>query len=112
MKAVDRSKLTGIDVSSYDTVLFVLQVMQDGYDTFNYNGGSVQSPYVVSQLAGSYHDVPDFLDTQHDIKNAADADAYLARLGALPAMMDQELERAQHDARLGVVPPDSSSTRF
>ena len=106
LKAVDRSKLTGLDVSSYDTVLFVLQVTQDGYDTFDYNGGSVQSPYVVSQLVGAYHDVPDFLDTQHDIKTAADADAYIARLSALPLMMDQELERAQHDAKLGVVPPD------
>ena len=106
LKAVDRSKLAGLDVSSYDTVLFLLQAMQDGYDSFDYNGGSVRSPYVVSQLFGSYHDVPDFLDTQHDIKTAADAEAYIARLGALPLMMDQELERAQHDAGLGVVPPD------
>ncbi len=106
LKAVDRSKLTGLDVSSYDTVLFELQVMQAGYDSFAYNAGSVQSPYVVSQLGGAYRDVPDFLDTQHDIKTAADAEAYISRLDALAVVMGQELERAQHDSGLGVVPPD------
>ncbi len=106
MKALDRSKLSAFDGSSYDTVLFVLQVTQDGYDNFDYAGGSVQSPYVVSQLVGAYHDLPDFLDTQHEMKTAADAEAYIARLIALSTVMDQELERIQHDAKLGVVPPD------
>lgn len=106
LRAFDRSQLTGLDVSSYDTVLFVLQVTEDGNNAFPYNGGSVQSPYTISQLVGAYHDVPDFLDTQHDIQTHDDAEAYIARLSALPTMMDQELERVQHDATLGVVPPD------
>ena len=71
--AIDRSKLHGIDVSSYDTVLFTLQVMVDGNKAIPYAGGDVHSPYVVSQLAGAYHDIPDFLDTQHDIQTEADA---------------------------------------
>jgi uncharacterized protein (DUF885 family) len=106
LKAIDRATLTGLDVSSYDTVMFVLQVSVDGANAFDYAGGSVQSPYVISQLVGAYHDVPDFLDTQHDIRTAADAEAYISRLAALATMMDQELERVQHDAKVGVVPPD------
>ncbi len=106
LKSFDRASLQGLDASSYDTVLFGLQENEAGYEGFAYNGGSVQSPYVISQLVGAYHDVPDFLDTQHAIANADDAEAYLARLGVLPTMMDQELERVRHDAGLGVVPPD------
>jgi uncharacterized protein (DUF885 family) len=106
LKAIDRSKLHGLDVSSYDTVLFTLQVIVDGDREFVYAGGSVQSPYQVNQLSGAYHDLPDFLDTQHQIETAADAEAYLSRLDAMAVALGQELEQVQHDASLGVVPPD------
>ena len=106
LQAIDRAALRGLDVSSYDTVLFLLQVSKQGNDAFDTNGGSTSSPYVVSQLVGAYHDYPDFLDTQHDIKTADDAEAYIARLGAVAVSMDQELERMRHDAALGVSPPD------
>jgi uncharacterized protein (DUF885 family) len=61
---------------------------------------------VVSQLTGAYQSVPDFLDTKHRIENAADADAYLARLDAFAMQIDANTARMQHDAALGVVPPD------
>ncbi len=104
--AIDRAKLHGIDIASYDTVLFTLQVLVDGNRAIPYNGGSVYSPYAISQLGGAYHDVPDFLDTQHSIATTADADAYLARMEAFAVVMDQELESVRHDSSLGVVPPD------
>jgi uncharacterized protein (DUF885 family) len=106
LRAIDRASLHGIDVANYDTVLFTLQVAADGQNAFDYAGGDLHSPYVISQLVGSYHDVPDFLDTQHDISTAADAEAYISRLDALAVVMGQELEQAEHDAKLGVVPPD------
>jgi uncharacterized protein (DUF885 family) len=106
LQAIDRGKLRGIDVSSYDTVLYTLQVVVDGNRAIPYAGGSVYSPYVVSQLQGAYHDLPDFLDTAHSIETAADAEAYLARMEAGAVVMDQELESVRHDASLGVVPPD------
>ena len=106
MRAIDRSTLSGADMASYDTVLFELQLIQAGDEAFDYNAGSLQTPYVVNQLVGTYHDAPDFLDTQHEIKTAADAEAYIARLDAIPRLMDQELERMRHDAGVGVVPPD------
>jgi uncharacterized protein (DUF885 family) len=60
----------------------------------------------VSQLTGAYQSVPDFLDTKHKIENAADADAYLARLEAFAGQIDDDTGRMKHDTGLGVVPPD------
>jgi uncharacterized protein (DUF885 family) len=50
--------------------------------------------------------VPDFLDTKHRIENSADADAYLSRLDAFANQIDANTARMQHDAALGVAPPD------
>jgi uncharacterized protein (DUF885 family) len=106
LQAIDRAALTGIDVSSYDTVHYTLQLMVQGDNSFPYAGGDLHSPYIISQLTGAYHDVPDFLDTQHRIETERDAEAYISRLNATAVMMDQELQRVRHDAALGVVPPD------
>ena len=70
------------------------------------DGGGPGGPYVLSQLNGAYQSVPDFLDSQHAIATREDADAYLARLGALAAALDQEVEAVRHDASVGLVPPD------
>ena len=43
-------------------------------------GGWRNTPYVVIQNVGAYLDIPRFLDSDHPIDNAADAEAYLARL--------------------------------
>ncbi len=43
-------------------------------------GGWRNTPYVVIQNVGAYLDVPRFLDSDHRIENATDAEAYLARL--------------------------------
>jgi uncharacterized protein (DUF885 family) len=39
--------------------------------------------------------LPDFLDSRHTIATPADAEAYLARLEALPRAMDQDSARQQ-----------------
>ena len=61
---------------------------------------------MLSQLSGAYRDVPDFLDSQHRVANAADADAYLARLSAFPKAIDDETDRQRADAARGVFAPD------
>ncbi len=89
LRGFDRAKLRGIDVASYDTVLFTVQLSEDGAAAIPYAGGSISSPYVVSQLGGAYQRIPDFLDTQTSIETAADAEAYLARMQAFAVVMDQ-----------------------
>lgn len=71
----------------------------------NSNWSYRNSPYAVAQNSGSFVETPDFLDSNHVIKDAADADAYLARLTAYAANLDGETERLRHDAGLGITAP-------
>jgi len=69
-------------------------------------GGWRNTPYVVIQNVGAYLDVPRFLDAEHPIENAADAEAYLARLQSYVKQLDGERGRIQAARALGLVPPD------
>ena len=71
----------------------------------NLNFSYRNAPYVVAQNTGAFVEVPDFLDSQHIIANAADAGAYLARVEAYAAALDGETERLKHDRALGVIAP-------
>ncbi len=106
LRAIDRAGLKGLDAVNYDTVLFSLSTEDEANRMFDYGTGGARSPYVLSQLTGAYQSVPDFLDTQHPLKTQADAEDYLTRVGAFATLMDQELAVFNHDAALGVVPPD------
>jgi len=68
-------------------------------------GGWRNTPYVVIQNVGAYLDIPRFLDSEHPIDNAADAEAYLARLQSYPKQLDGELDRMQAARAVGLVPP-------
>jgi len=106
LRKVDRGKLAGMDAVNYDTVDFVL-ASGDAFSTgFDYNGAYGGAPYVLSQLTGAYQQVPDFIDSQHVIESKADADAYMARVEGFGRLLDQEVEAAEHDAALGVIPAD------
>jgi uncharacterized protein (DUF885 family) len=103
LEAVDAARLTGDDRVNYDVVLYIRRASAAA-QAFDY--GSGRAPYLLSQQDGSYQDIPQFLDTKHPIGDAADADAYLARLGAWGRMLDDETAQLRHDAGIGVVPPD------
>jgi uncharacterized protein (DUF885 family) len=106
LKGIDPDQLSGMERVNYDTLLYTGE-SRAAVAKFDFGGTSFgPSPYVVSQLTGAYQSVPDFLDTKHRIENAADADAYLARLDAFAMQIDENTARMQHDAALGVVPPD------
>ena len=68
-------------------------------------GGWRNTPYVVIQNVGAYLDVPRFLDADHRIENAADAEAYLARLQSYAKQLDGERGRIQAARGAGLVPP-------
>jgi uncharacterized protein (DUF885 family) len=106
LQAIDRSQLTGMDAVNYDAVIFATATTAEADRQFPYGAQGAGSPYVISQLTGSYQVVPSFLATQHTIVTKADADAYLARLEAFATAMDQETERTRRDVGLGVIPPD------
>jgi len=68
-------------------------------------GGWRNTPYVVIQNVGAYLDTPRFLDSDHPIDTAADAEAYLARLQSYAKQLDGELGRIQAARAAGLVPP-------
>lgn len=105
--AIDRTALSGQDAISYDVVRGALAytIAGNAFGYGNYGLDAAPTPYVVSQLTGSYQSVPDFLDSQHPMRNAADAEAYIARLEAFANNLDAETARVKADAEKGVIPP-------
>jgi uncharacterized protein (DUF885 family) len=66
---------------------------------------SVQSPYLISQQDGNYFSVPDFLNSQHPIETAADAEAYLSRLSEFAKLLDYETAEQKRMAARGFLAP-------
>ena len=108
LATIDRAQLTGMDAVNYDTTKFFI----DGAalsDKFDYGAQSPiggAAPYLVSQLTGSYSGIPQFLDTNHQVKTEADAGTYLDRLSAFAKVLDVETERTRADYAKGATPPD------
>ena len=102
--ALDHSTRTSVEVvkSAYATALEGFALPYGDVAV----GGWRNTPYVVIQNVGAYLDVPRFLDSEHQINEAADAEAYLSRLQSYPKQLDGELERAAAARAKGLVPPD------
>ncbi|WP_338240626.1 DUF885 domain-containing protein [Aurantiacibacter hainanensis] len=64
------------------------------------------APYPVIQNVGAYIDLPRFLDSDHPVRDQADAEAYISRLEEMPGVLAGELERMQAERAMGVIPPD------
>lgn len=112
----DLARVDGIDSSGLDAATRTsLAVVRSAYATalqgFALPYGDVpvgswrNTPYVVIQNAGAYLDIPRFLDTDHRIESAADAEAYLARLESYARQLDGELGRIASARAAGLVPP-------
>jgi len=64
-----------------------------------------QSPHVVDQQNGALHNVPEMLDSEHQVASVEDAIAYIDRLHQMALVLDQETERMKIDAGRSVLPP-------
>jgi uncharacterized protein (DUF885 family) len=107
LEAFDASALSPADALNRDVVLYGLRQQVAAAKEFKYAGGNAGNPYVLNQMGGAaFHDLPDFLDSQHSIASNADAEAYLSRLSRFGTAVDQDSEQARHDAALGAAPPD------
>lgn len=113
LKSVSKSGLDDSVRTNLEVALYAHQVALDGY-RFGYGDDVVlnsqvsyrNSPYVVTQNQGAWYEVPDFLDSYHQVKSRADAEAYLARLVAFATGLDGETRRIRHDHGVGASPPD------
>jgi uncharacterized protein (DUF885 family) len=112
----DLARAAKVDTAALDPATRTsLEVVQSAYATalegFALPYGDVavgswrNAPYVVIQNVGAYLDLPRFMGADHPVRSGSDAEAYLARLESVPAVMDGELERIRQARGLGVVPP-------
>ncbi|MFS2003248.1 DUF885 domain-containing protein [Duganella sp. CT11-25] len=107
---VDRAALSADAQTRYDTISYAATEgiaglrFPFGGAASGFNGGT--APFPVTQQDGALTRIPEFLDSQHQIANAADAEAYLERVAAMARMLDQETARIAEQAGKGIMPPN------
>lgn len=107
LRALGREGLSASAQVDFDVVEYQLANVVASGEHFSYGAvGGRYAPYVISQLTGPYQGIPDFLDSQHKIESAADAESYLTRLEGFAVALDQSLARQTEDAAIGVIAPD------
>src|SRR6516165_4298706 len=112
LEAVGRSRLTNAMRLNLEVASTAHRLAVEGFH-FPYGDVAIlsrsisyrNSPYVVAQNTGAFVEVPDFLDSHHDITSAADVDSYLARLEAYARALDDENARVAQDSAAGVQLP-------
>lgn len=112
----DLARAESIDTSTLDfatrtSVEVVKSAYRNSLEGFAMPYGDVavgswrNTPYVVIQNVGAYLDTPRFLDSDHVIKGAGDAEAYLARLEWMGRNLDGETARIADARGKRLVPP-------
>jgi uncharacterized protein (DUF885 family) len=108
VNAFDASNLSHATRTSFEVVRSAYGTSLEGF-ALPYGdvavGGWRNTPYVVIQNVGAYLDIPRFLDSDHRIESAPDAEAYLARLQSYAKQLDGELGRMRAARAKGLVPP-------
>lgn len=110
-EAVNMAPLSFQTRTSFEVVRYAYRTALEGF-AFPFGDVPVgtqnsfrNTPYVVSQNSGAYVDTPQFLETDHPVEKASDAEAYLSRLSQYPHQLDGEVGRMQSARALGMVPP-------
>ena len=108
-RAADTAALGPATRTSFEVVESAYSTALDGF-ALPYGdvavGGWRNAPYVVIQNVGAFLDLPRFMDSEHPLENATDADAYLARLDQVAGVLDGETGRIRDARGKGVIPPD------
>jgi uncharacterized protein (DUF885 family) len=104
LRRTDKATLSPAGKLNFEVVEYLYNDTVVAGERYDFGGGG--SCYTLSQLSGAYANVPDFLDSQHVIETAADAEAYLARLEGFATAIDQDTESQRADAARGVFGPD------
>ena len=109
LNGIDRAALSPADQIRYDTVKHAATKGVEG-TKWEYGGAASgffggTAPYPVTQQDGALAQIPEFLDSQHGIKNAADAEAYVARVAGFARVLDEETDKIKAQAKMGITPP-------
>ena len=113
LRAIDTSSLSNDTRINVDVMRTAHEFASEGFEFpygdvafLNLTWSWRNAPYVVAQNTGAFLEIPGLLAEQHTIENAADADAYLARLEAYAGQLDGETGRLHAAAAQGVIAPD------
>ena len=111
LKQVARVPRAGLDPATLTSLAVVESAFQTALDgmALPYGVATIgdwrNTPYAVIQNVGAWLDVPQMLDGDQPVRDKADAEAYLARLAAMPAQLDGETVRIRQAREQGLVPP-------
>jgi uncharacterized protein (DUF885 family) len=103
VQAISPATLSDAAKLNREVVLYSLETSTAAPSRWNID--SAQRPYPITQQGGAYFQVPDFLNTAHTIKNAADADAYLSRLHQFAKVLDNDTAEQRAEAARGFLAP-------
>lgn len=103
LKAVSPASLSDPAKLNREVVLYSLETATVAPTRWNID--SAQRPYPITQQGGAYFQLPDFLNTAHTINNAADAEAYLSRLGQFGTVLDNDTADQREEAARGFLAP-------
>lgn len=96
--AIDPAKL---DKQTYVSWLLMKQRLENEIEDFKWRHYS----YPVNQMFGMHSGVASMLINQHRIDDVTDAEAYIARLNALPLLFEQLAENLKIRAEKGIMAP-------
>jgi uncharacterized protein (DUF885 family) len=108
LEKVDRNALSGMARINYDTLKWQWSTALIGSRDFAYGiktPSQQQAPYVITHLTGMAQALPDFFDSNHQIANREDVEAYIARLQRFGPVLDSETVHFHEDVAAGARPP-------
>ena len=108
LRAINRNSLADADKVTLDVVSTSLD---DNIADIAFEP-SARFPYQVTQLSGTYVNIPDFLASQHPITSREEVDAYFSRMQAFAHALDTDSALIEADAGRGVVAPDYAIDRM
>ena len=106
LNAIAPSSLSDAARLNREVVLYSLQTQTAAPSRWDID--SAQRPYPIFQQGGSYFSTPDFLNSAHTIDTAADAEAYLSRLGQFATTLDNDTAEQRAQAARGFLAPQWS----
>ena len=103
IRAIPPASLSNAAKLNRDVVTYQIEARNIAPAKFGID--SVQRPYPIFQQGGAYFDLPDFLNTEHGIATAADAEAYLSRLALVDNVLDNDTLGQRQQAARGFLAP-------